>query len=266
VKNPVKHRRLVGGTIACALLAAPLLAGCDGNSDSSATKPPATAGTSDPKTTLAAATPDRTQASYAFTANDQQSKYVGQVDPAKKAGYITSFAEAGPLGTGTANVLVTESDAYLKVSFTKAPPTLKLPTQFSKVDPTKIKDKGLSAALNDHDGDPMNLAALVAAASAVKVNGTSYTGTVDLGKVPDASGMNPKRLAALADHAKAVPFTAKLDSSNRITSFELAVPDAPNFPGSNDHITLNYQPVHLPTAGAANGNPAVLYQLFNLIG
>jgi hypothetical protein len=98
-----------------------------------------------------------------------------------------------------------------------------------------------------------------------QVDSTHYSGTIDLTKAAGISGVTPDMLKSAGVKATAVPFTAAVDTQNRLTDLKL---DLPSVDSSLSPFELSYSdygvPVTVtkPAAADVTEAPDAVYQLF----
>ncbi|HEX5740629.1 MAG TPA: hypothetical protein VFY17_03630 [Pilimelia sp.] len=220
-----------------------------------------------PVSTLTAAAPDRAGSPYRFTLTDPRMTMTGVDDAAKKARLMEgSFAMPHPtLGTVKMKMsfLRRDADVYSAVQVENAPSPV--PAGWYRLDPAKLRGDG-KAFLDKvrAPGDPARAGALLGSARDVTAAGDTYRGTLDLTATPAAAdALDPAQVKALADKAKAVPFTATLDAQRRLTSLTLSLPAAGRFKAEEQTARYTYGPAALPDVTKAAPAPAALYQMLN---
>jgi len=94
-----------------------------------------------------------------------------------------------------------------------------------RIDPAKVTRPGalgLSAI-----EDPTGIQALVAATHDVKRTGQTYTGTVDMTRVPSWGPANIAQVLQLGAAAKTIPFEATIDAQDHLLTMNVELPDNP---------------------------------------
>ena len=229
----------------------------------------------EPRAALLAAIPTATSKPFHYSVKSAGQSVTGVVD-APNRGMTVDVSQPVPDTpvTLTMQFLVVDKDAWTKISFAgaKASDGLpKFPKKWMKVDPAKVKSFDGDLEFGD-DTDPGWVGELVkAAADLTETAPGRYAGTTDLTKASGSSSeadiVSAETLTALADKAKAVPFTATVDGQGRLTGATVEIPAAGGTPA--DTYTVAYDqhgtaaPVRVPAAGAQVRAPSSVYELLN---
>jgi hypothetical protein len=257
--------------LAAGLTVAVALAGCGPTDDAAAVKsaPPVS-----PSDKLLKAVPDSDAAPYKFEIKQNNQKVTGTWDATKKSfegKVVYSEASDGIDLTVTETTLVRTEGTWMKIAFNPSnlPGLPKLPKSWMKVDTSKVKDAaGNFLVFDENSADPGNAYFLVTNAAGVKEAGAGkYTGTTDITMVPDAGIVDEATLKALGAKAKAVPFTAAVDSEGHLSSMSLKVPAAGKSKAGTYTVTYSdFGKASLPAAPAADEQkpaPDAAYDLMN---
>lgn len=212
--------------------AATLLAGCGGSSpSSSASGAPATTGAAATASASASAKPaagsaefetaiaDLATKPYAFLTKAKSGPQIkGSVDPT--AGNVAQVGDI-PGAKLKISLTVAGKDYYAKLDGVQIPGAA---GKWIHFEPEKLKS--INKLLINTAQDPTGLTLIAQAIVTAKKDGMKITGTFDATKVGDGvGGIGAESVAALADKAKAIPFTATLDAQGKITSLSFAVPE-----------------------------------------
>ena len=113
-----------------------------------------------------------------------------------------------------------------------------------------------------------NAAILLASVVTAKETGPGqYGGTLDLTKAADAEVAEAKEITAMGEAAKAVPFTATVDTSARLNTIRIQAPAAGKAPAYEHTITYSgygdAPKVAAPPAAESQTAPAEAYELLN---
>jgi hypothetical protein len=130
----------------------------------------------------------------------------GSLDPVRNRAMMTmNLATNGqPM---TADIVVLDKDAYVKLT---GMPNVQ--NKWMHIDAAKLAGGNFDIM---PQGDPAGASKMIKGMANVQRNGEgSFSGTLDLTKAPT---INTAVIAALGDKAKAVPFTAAIDSQGRLT-------------------------------------------------
>jgi hypothetical protein len=163
-----------------------------------------------------------------------------------------SVADAGL--TVKINTLIVDGDIFLRLDLgplTATIPGLKdLGTKWMHVDKAKIGNSGLVAQFTPSEESVGASAFVAGVVSAEKVSDTEYKGTIDLTK--SAPGvLQDDQISGYGDAAKAIPFTATLDSQGRIIKLVLTMPKTATLPAADLTSTYTDFGVALPIAKPA---------------
>ncbi len=257
------RRRIITALVAGTATA--LLAGCGQLGGGAGTATPTTPPTAREK--LAAAVPDGSAGRYAFSFKDSASSTKGVVEPkAKRVSMTISYKEPELGFTMTMAYLVVEADQWVKISFDKQLPGMpRLPKKWLKVDPAKVEDDAFSGV---EDPDPIAAGMLFGAiVDAEETKPGTFAGTLDLSKAADAQIVDEDGLKALGAKAKAVPFTAVLDDTGRLTTLDIKVPAYAKAKAFTHHATYgaygSAPEVTAPAAGDSQAATDEAYELLN---
>jgi hypothetical protein len=261
-------RRVASGATAV-LAATTLLAGCSSDKGGTSATP---AKSPDPKADLLASVPDEKDPAFRFSGTDETGSAVsGLVDPAAKGTELTVTEKDAEAGfTMKLSFRVVEERSWMKVDFDGAEELaalLKLPKRWMELDETKIKDP---EGVPGYEGaDPGNTGVILRAADGVaKQADGSYTGTVDLtGDPAVAEAMEGLDLAALADQAKAIPFTATVGPDGNLAALTLDIPAAGKKKAAK-YVVKYYDfgtapKITAPAGADAQAAPASAYEMLN---
>jgi hypothetical protein len=95
-----------------------------------------------------------------------------------------------------------------------------------RIDPAKIKGDDVPVGY-DNETDPGDAGAVLRAIVDVRQTSAGrFAGTTDLTRQGEADIVDPARLRALGEKAKAVPFEATVDGQGRLTSAVVRIPAA----------------------------------------
>jgi hypothetical protein len=231
---------------------------------------PASAKPLAPRDALLKSLPDASTGSFRFTVEGGEAPTAGEIDAGRQS-YRVGFRYREPEAgfTMLADYLVVEKQAWIKIRFTGTEGLTglpKLPKKWMLIDPARIKDDDVPVGY-DNETDPGEAGAVLRAA--VDVQQTSaghFAGTTDLTQQGDADIVDPARLKALGDKARAVPFEATVDGQGRLTS-TVKLPAAGKTKASRYEITYaDYGSTASPAAPAADEQqPATksAYELLN---
>jgi hypothetical protein len=209
----------------CMLTTAGLAAGCNSKDATGGPPPVATSSAAapspsvpSPKDTFLASTKALDETTYHFQVKQGAQTYSGKIDPANKASVATATAK-NLTGTVVMDFTVIGTDVWLKLDLGAG-----LNKQFGinkskwmTIDATKLTNKDVlpSVTSGTSTEDELN-AGLV---TVERVDDTSFKGTLDVTKMDDFAP-EQEILAKAGDKAKAVPFTATLDTKGRLTQIK----------------------------------------------
>jgi hypothetical protein len=189
----------------------------------------------------------------------------GTIDPSNKAGTI----EIKGTQQGVAiDVSFTEigTDAWAKVDLGALSSQLGInPTKWMKLDLSKMTGKD-AMPFDLSSGDALELGKLITSVSDVKrTDATHLSGTIDLSAATGPNAPDAAAVQKAGAAAKAVPFTATLDSQGRLSELKVN--------GDTD-LALDFQltnfgspsKVTQPPASDVIPAPAGIYQFFNSNG
>jgi len=259
-------RRLATAT----LVAAAVLAGaCEPKTTPA--RPPTSPTPQSAKDALVASVPDGDEGTFRFTIKDYEASGSGVVDAASK-GVTASIGYKDPDLGFTMNVafLVVGQKSWVKITFSNTAGLAglpKLPNKWLLLDPAKLTDPE-STPLTFDGPDPANTAVLLASVVTAKKTGPGqYRGTLDLTKTTDADVADPAGITAMGEAAKAVPFTATVDTSGRLNAIQIQVPAAGKTRAYEYKMTYtgygNAPKVTAPSAVESQNAPAEAYELLN---
>lgn len=179
-----------------------------------------------PQEKLLDAVPDGSQGNFRFTLKDAELTGKGVMDPATKRLLLTTDYKDADLGfTMTMGMLVIDEESWMKITFANTDGLTglpKLPKKWLRLDRSKVKDQ---EDVGFDDPDPAGANALFRAIVAATESGAgTFTGTLDLTRATEAEIVDQAALDALGQQAKAVPFTANVDSQGRLAAIEIKVP------------------------------------------
>jgi hypothetical protein len=183
-----------------------------------------------PRDALLASLPDASTGSFRFTVEDGETPTDGEIDAAERS-YRVGFRYREPEAGFTmhSDFLVVGKQSWIKIRFTDTEGLTglpKLPKKWMLIDPAKVKDKDVPLAY-DNETDPGEAGTVLRAI--VDVEQTSaghFAGTTDLTRQGEVEIVDPARLKALGEKAKAVPFEATVDGQGRLTSTVVRIPAA----------------------------------------
>jgi hypothetical protein len=180
--------------------------------------------TADPKATLTAAAAKLEDTSFKIAVDmGTNGKLDGQMDGPNKRGHMITKITAEGVNATIEN-LVIGTDMYMKMNM----PGAGLPgmdgSKWMHLDMAKLPENN-AMGLRPGQFDPFSTAKFIdAVATAERVEGHRFTGTLDLTKVSGAVGIEAKDLTGLGEKAKAVPFVATTDSEDRLINLVIDMP------------------------------------------
>ncbi|MEU4162359.1 hypothetical protein [Actinoplanes sp. NPDC026670] len=213
---------------------------------------------------LVAAAPDEATPAFAFaTKGACVGTISGVVDPAAKAARASTTATVPRVGSVTMSyLLIGEDKSFFSIAF--KPASLHaangVPKGWHKVDPAKVGEASRQMLVyGPKILDPLGVGGLASVASNVSQDGTKFTGTVDMTRIPQDERILPvTTMTKLGDRAKAVPFEAIVDeATGTTTSFKLSPPDAKSCTATYD----KFGAVKKVSAPKAKKATATLYRL-----
>lgn len=253
-----------------ALVTATVLVGACGPKTTPA-KPSTSPTPQSAKDALVASVPDGDEGTFRFTVKDDETFGSGVVDAASK-GLTVSFGFKDPdLGfTMNLAVLVVDRKSWMKITFSNTAGLTgfpKLPKKWLLLDPAKVTDPQ-GTPLTFDGPDPANAALLFASVVTAEQTGPGqYRGTLDLTKAADADVAEAQEITAMGEAAKAVPFTATVDTSARLDTIRVQVPAAGKARAHEHQITYTgygtAPKVTAPSAADSQDAPAEAYELLN---
>jgi hypothetical protein len=167
-------------------------------------------------------------------------------------------------------LLMVKDDTWMRMSFRDTQDVVglpKLPDKWMLLDPAKLTGD-MRQYLRFDDMDPGQFAVVVdGIVDAKEASASTFTGTTDLTKHPEAEFLPKATLDALGDKAKAVPFEATVDGKGRLTHALVKVPAAGKVKAETYEITYEKYgtaaKVTVPAAGEQQKAPATAYELLN---
>ena len=248
------------GRVVAVAVATVMLLGAAACGDIANSGSPATATSSrpaDPKDVLVASTTAYEKGNYTADLTLPNGTGHAIIDSAKQQLYF-KMAPSVPDMTFEIEMLIVEPDAFAKVNLGDLGPMAGLPgselltgKKWMHIDRTKVKEaEGLPLKA---DADALGLKRLLAGAQTVQKTGDGkYAGTLDAIAAGDTMvSLHEDVVKALGDKAKAVPFSATLDSEGRLTQLVLDVPAAGDNPAHQITVTLStYGTATVPTKPA----------------
>ncbi|WP_341719041.1 hypothetical protein QQG74_04565 [Micromonospora sp. FIMYZ51] len=234
-------RRWSVGVIAATLLV-PGVAACNsGTTETPAAGSSAPAVPADPKEALVASTKGLAEGNYTFniTADSMSGKGVFH-KPSNSAQMAMNMDVEGI--SFDFELIQIQPDTWLKVDlgelFAGVPGMEAMKDKYQHLDAAKAGQNKNLDLLSDGT-DPADAAAMFQGVTEVQKTGEgAYSGKVDLTAVKDSVAADEDMLKALGDQAKAIPFTAKLDSEGRLTELVISVPAAGEIKAQD--IKINY--------------------------
>ncbi|MEW2383237.1 hypothetical protein AB0873_14275 [Micromonospora sp. NPDC047707] len=223
-------RRWTVGVLAATLFV-PGLAACNSGS----TEP--TSGASpvvpaDPKEALLASTKEIEKGNFNFTLTGDGLTGQGLVHkPSNSAQFTVTFDEDSEAAGMSMELIYIQSDSWMKLDLgalaESLPPQMTAQQdKYQHLDRSRIKDSE-ALAFDLEDVDPAGADVLFKAVTDVQKTGEgAYAGKLDATAATDAEALDADVLKALGDQAKALPFTAKLDTEGRLTELVISVPAA----------------------------------------
>jgi len=231
---------------------------------------PASAKPLGPRDALLESLPDASTGSFRFTVEGGETPSAGEIDAGKQS-YRVGFRYREPEAGFTllSDYLVVEKQSWIKIRFkdTKGLTGLpKLPKKWMLIDPTKVKSDDVPIKY-DNETDPGDAGAVLRAI--VEVEQTSaghYAGTTDLTQQGEADIVDAARLTALGVKAKAVPFSATVDSQGRLTSTVVKIPAAGKTKASEYEITYSgYGSTPTPAVPSADEQQRATKEAYDLL-
>ncbi|RIV39478.1 hypothetical protein D2L64_09210 [Micromonospora radicis] len=183
----------------------------------------------DPKEALVASTKGLADGNYTFTIASESFNGSGGVHkPSNSAQMAMKMGDES--FTMDFELIQIESDTWVKVDlgdlFAGIPGMEGMKDKYQHLDAAKAGG-ARSLDMLKEGTDPADAAAMFQGLSEVQETGPgTYSGKVDITAAKDSVAADEDVLKALGDQAKAVPFTAKLDSEGRLTELVISVPAA----------------------------------------
>ncbi|MDM4722495.1 hypothetical protein QTQ03_23960 [Micromonospora sp. WMMA1363] len=222
-------RRWSVGVLAATLIV-PGLAACDSGSGEPGVAA-SSAASADLKEVLLAATKEIEKGNFAYTIAGDGLTGKGLVHKPSNSATLSVSVDDGSGNTFAMDLIHIAPDSWVRVDFgelaASVPALAQLKDKYQHLDQTKIKNSD-SLGLNLDEGvDPAGADALLRAVADVRKTGEgTYTGTLDASGVTESSALDSDLVKALGDQAKALSFTAKLDSAGRLVELVVPVPAA----------------------------------------
>jgi hypothetical protein len=233
------------------------IAGGCGVVDAGKDAAPASAKPLEPRDALLASLPDASTGSFRFKVEDGETPSAGEIDAGRRS-YRVGFRYREPEAGFTlhSDYLVVEKQSWIKIRFTGTEGLTglpKLPKKWMRIDPAKIKGDDVPVGY-ENETDPGEAGAVLRAIVEVRQTGAGrFTGTTDLTRQGEAEIVDPARLRALGEKAKAVPFEATVDGQGRLTSAVVRIPAAGKTKAGKYAITYTgYGNTPTPVAPAAD--------------
>lgn len=204
------------------------LGGC-GSSDKSDSDKANGSIPSDPKQAVAASAKKLADGNFRFTVSDGESNSSGAVNkPDQSAELTTETAGTNGRMKMTIGFRVIGQDSWIQVK-SPDPEVAKLlqvpPDKWLHLDHNKVAKTAW--AIDFADPDPGDAAKILkTVVSAKKTGEGNYSGTLDVSQLTGSDVITEDTVISLDDKAKAVPFTAQLDSQGRLASLKIEIPEA----------------------------------------
>ncbi|MBX7269136.1 hypothetical protein KIF24_26005 [Micromonospora sp. Llam7] len=222
-------RRWSVGVIAATLLV-PGLAACNsGGTDSPSVGSSSEAGIpADPKAALVASTKGLADGNFTFTITADSMSGKGTFHKPSNSAQMT-MTMGDEEFTMDFDLIQIQPDTWVKVDlgdlFNGVPGMEAFKDKYQHLDAAKAGDAKNLDLLKG--ADPADAAAMFEGLTDVQKTGEgAYSGTFDLSAVQDSVAADEELLKELGDKAKAVPFTAKLDTEGRLTELVMSMPAA----------------------------------------
>ncbi|MFD2764071.1 hypothetical protein [Micromonospora eburnea] len=280
----MKIRRFSAAAFAVALLS-PGLAACNDNATGEAASsgspavsgsiaPSGTPGTGDAKQALLDSTNAIRDGNFRFTVSGAGSTAEGQVhEPSQSAEMRLTMGDPSSDLTMKLDLIHYRPDSWVKLELggraAAGVPGLRQLNlgRYQHLDQTRIR--GNRALGFDFDRlDPAGSAVLTRGVTEVRRTGDgTYAGTLDVSQAAEAGSVDPALITALGAQAKAVPFTARVDSQGRLSELVMQVPAAGQSAAQEIKITYadygNATAAQKPPADQVVEAPPEFYNLFN---
>jgi hypothetical protein len=218
-----------------------------------------------PKDALATAVRQLGQSSYAFTTKQANVSGQGKADPAGKAAQVSITGSSSGVSIKL-SVVTVGPDTWAQIDLGSALDRQAGidPKKWMAIDTSKVK-KADALPVDPASADLLDFSTIPDAAVAVtRGDATHYSGTIDLTTVKGAVSPDSDTLTKVGDKAKAVPFTATVDGSGRLTEF--ATDGAGIDPGLTVDVTFSdygaSQNISKPT-GTIVPAPSAVYDILN---
>ncbi|WP_033344431.1 hypothetical protein [Catenuloplanes japonicus] len=234
--------------------------------DDAATTPAQT-----PAEIVAKSAPGATTTPFSFTITGLDTEgdaqdIKGVSSPTTKSYDLTATYVADEEGlTSTMQFRVVDQSAWVKMKFSGLEGMPEMPDKWVVVDPSQAAaDDSMPKGWTDADADPTGTDVLVDAVIDVTETGTgTYSGTLDLTKAEAADVVD---LTKAGDTVKAVPFTATVDDSGRLTAITLKVPAIGEVAAFDYKVTFTYdgaKTIEAPVAAEVTEAPESLKDLLS---
>ena len=200
----------------------------------------------DPKEALVASVKELALGNFRFTSKDVDSSYSGQIHlPSHTAAVTVKATDASiPLDL-TMDGILTQQESWFKITMSNAQvaAAMSIPTdKWLHIDPAKLNDRsdGSLDFTSPDTVDPGDSTEIVRSLVTAQQTGPGrYSGTTDLSQLKKGDLIDDETVTALADKAKALPFTAVLDDKGRLTSMAVEVPAAGENPAFTATVTYS---------------------------
>jgi hypothetical protein len=242
------------------------LAGCH-----AASAKPAAAPTSvkPSQATLLASIPQRSSVPFHFALSGGDDEMTGVIDGPHNAGEFDMVNDYPAAGYSVdIDLLVLDRKAWVKLAYKKPRKGHILPKQWLTLDYDKaLKLNGGGLFDFGQENDPGLVTQVFVYAQNLRATGTGrISGTTDMTSMAGPSFLRRDHFAALGSAARAVPFTAVLDGTGRLTSLCVQVPAVGKFAATTYNVaytgygsTARPEP---PAAGNQIPAPDAAYELF----
>lgn len=252
----VNIRRWSVGVLAATLFV-PSLAACNNSESGEPTAAASSAVPADPKEALRASTKEIEKGNFTFTIAGDGLTGQGLVHKPSNSVTMKLTFDDGSGGNFALDLIHIAPESWVMVDFGEladgVPALAKMKDKYQHLDQSKVKDSDALGINLNEDVDPAGADALVKAVTDVQKTGEgTYSGKLDATAATDADALDADLIKALADKAKALPFTAKLDAEGRLAELVISVPAA----GESKAHDLKVTYADYGTATAAQKPPA----------
>lgn len=243
------------------------LAGCGSSDKSDSDAATGSSIPSDPKQAVTASVKKLTEGNFRFTVNDGEANSSGSIHkPSQSAELTTETPGTNGKMKMTIAFRAIGQDSWIQV---KSPDPevaklLQVPVdKWLHLDHTKIEKSAF--AIDFANPDPGDAAKILKSVASVQKTGDGvYSGTLDISQLTDSEVITNDTILSLDEKAKAVPFTAKLDSKGRLASLKIEIPEA-EVKGRTVELTYaeygSAASPQRPADGETQEAPAKLYDL-----